>query len=87
MLGWFSKINEATACWLVRAFPRAWRERFCQTAFRAGPRRKRWLQKRLQLLRKPNGHPPKGWPQVIECKWCGEGDLNPHEITPASTSS
>ena len=19
--------------------------------------------------------------------WCGEGDLNPHEITPASTSS
>jgi hypothetical protein len=20
-------------------------------------------------------------------KWCGEGDLNPHEITPASTSS
>jgi hypothetical protein len=20
-------------------------------------------------------------------KWCGEGDLNPHEIAPASTSS
>jgi hypothetical protein len=23
------------------------------------------------------------WPLI----WCGEGDLNPHEITPASTSS
>ena len=23
------------------------------------------------------------WPQI----WCGEGDLNPHEIAPASTSS
>jgi hypothetical protein len=20
-------------------------------------------------------------------KWCGEGDLNPHELSPASTSS
>ncbi len=40
-----------------------------------------------------NGEPPKSnkgrhirlirRPQI----WCGEGDLNPHEITPASTST
>jgi hypothetical protein len=25
--------------------------------------------------------------KLLTKKWCGEGDLNPHEITPASTSS
>jgi hypothetical protein len=25
--------------------------------------------------------------KLQELKWCGEGDLNPHEIAPASTSS
>src|SRR5580700_4867044 len=25
--------------------------------------------------------------KIRELKWCGEGDLNPHEIAPASTSS
>ena len=25
--------------------------------------------------------------KIQELKWCGEGDLNPHEIAPASTSS
>ena len=29
------------------------------------------------------------WINVIQrlLMWCGEGDLNPHEIAPASTSS
>jgi len=25
--------------------------------------------------------------KIRKIKWCGEGDLNPHEIAPASTSS
>jgi hypothetical protein len=24
--------------------------------------------------------------KIQQLKWCGEGDLNPHEIAPASTS-
>ena len=34
---------------------------------------KKWLPRKLMKIRK--------------FKWCGEGDLNPHEIAPASTSS
>jgi hypothetical protein len=43
------------------------------------------MEMNCRMPRKYKSHCIK-WIQWL-LKWCGEGDLNPHEISPASTSS
>ena len=52
-------------------------------------RRKAWSGANQHKVQRKNGRSSSEWPLPAKSfkMWCGEGDLNPHEIAPASTSN